>query len=87
MQAALTFDVALKGRGSQSTMLRKLLPLGRRGFVRSEDRIIAINGQPASAFTIDQLGTLFSQDGRVLWLTVIHEADTRSIRLILRKRL
>ncbi len=55
--------------------------------LRPEDTLVAINGQPASAFTIEQLGALFTQDGRVVWLTVKHEADTRSIRLILRKRL
>jgi len=55
--------------------------------LRAEDTVIAINGQPASAFTIDQLAALFSQDGRVLWLTVKKDADTRSIRLTLRKRL
>jgi hypothetical protein len=55
--------------------------------LRAEDTLIAINGQPASAFTIEQLGSLFTQDGRVVSLTVKRKADTRSIRLTLRKRL
>jgi hypothetical protein len=55
--------------------------------LRSGDTLTAINGQPASAFTIEQLASLLSQDGRVVWLTVKHNADTRSIRLILRRRL
>jgi hypothetical protein len=55
--------------------------------LRAEDALIALNGQPASAFTIEQLGALFTQGGRVVWLTVKHKSETRSIRLILRKRL
>jgi hypothetical protein len=55
--------------------------------LRAEDMLLAINGQPASTFTIEQIGALLSQDGRVVWLTVKRTTDIRSVRLALRKRL
>ena len=55
--------------------------------LRAGDTLTAINGQAAAAFTIEQLASLLSQDGRVVCLTVKRATDTRSIRLTLRKRL
>lgn len=55
--------------------------------LRAGETLAAINGQPASAFTIAQLSALLSQDGRELWLTVKRGVGTRSVHLTLRKRL
>jgi hypothetical protein len=55
--------------------------------LRTGDTLSAINGQPASSFTIEQLATLLSEDGRQLWLTVKRGAGSFSVHFTLRKRL
>jgi len=55
--------------------------------IHAEDRIIAVYGQPASSFTIEQLVALLSQDGRQVDLTVKRAENTRSVRVTLRRRL
>ena len=55
--------------------------------LRAGDTLTAINGQPASAFTIDQLADLLTEDGHELWLTAKRGADSRAVHLNLRKRL
>lgn len=55
--------------------------------IRPKDTLSAINGQAASAFSIEQLAKLFSEDGRDVWLTIQRGAETRSVQLKLRKRL
>jgi hypothetical protein len=55
--------------------------------LRAGDTLTAINSQPASAFNIEQLAALLSEDGSVIWLSVKRGADTRSVHLTLRRRL
>jgi hypothetical protein len=55
--------------------------------IRPNDTIIAINGQPASAFTMEQASQLLTEAGREIWLTVKRGATTRDTKLLLRKRL
>jgi C-terminal processing protease CtpA/Prc len=55
--------------------------------LRTGDTLSAINGQPASSFTIEQLSALLSEEGRQLWLTVKRGAGGFSVHFTLRKRL
>jgi hypothetical protein len=55
--------------------------------LRSGETLVAINGQPASAFTIEGLTALLAEDGRELSLTVKRGTEERSVQLPLRKRL
>lgn len=55
--------------------------------LRSNDEIVAINGQPASAFTIAQFNTMLTHDGTTLILSVRADGSLRPVTLHLRKRL
>jgi hypothetical protein len=55
--------------------------------IRPKDTIMAINGQPASAFAMEQVSQLLTEGGREIWLKVKRRATTQNIKLSLRKRL
>ncbi len=55
--------------------------------MRSTDTIIAINGQLASAFTMEQVSQLLTEAGREIWLTVKRGTRSQLIKVTLRKRL
>jgi hypothetical protein len=55
--------------------------------MRPADTIIAINGQMASAFTMEQVSQLLTEAGREIWLTVKRGTTTQVVKVLLRKRL
>jgi hypothetical protein len=55
--------------------------------IRPNDTIVAINGQPASAFTMEQASQLLTEAGREISLTVKRGATSQDIKLSLRTRL
>lgn len=55
--------------------------------IRSQDTIVAINGQPASAFAMEQVAQLLTETGREIWLKVKRGTTTQDIKLSLRARL
>jgi hypothetical protein len=55
--------------------------------IRSKDTVVAINGQPTSAFTVEQVSQLLTEAGREIWLTLKRGATTQVVKLSLRKRL
>jgi hypothetical protein len=55
--------------------------------MRPTDTIIAINGQMASAFTMEQVSQLLTEAGREIWLTVKRGTTTQVVKVLLRKRL
>jgi len=55
--------------------------------IRSKDTVVAINGQPTSAFTIEQVSQLLTEAGREIWLTLKRGATNQVVKLSLRKRL
>jgi len=55
--------------------------------IRSKDTVVAINGQPTSAFTIEQVSQLLTEAGREIWLTLKRGGTNQVVKLSLRKRL
>jgi hypothetical protein len=55
--------------------------------IRAKDTLTAINGQMASAFTMEQVSQLLTEAGREVWLTVKHGTTTQAVKVTLRKRL
>ena len=55
--------------------------------IRPKDTLTAINGQVASAFTMEQVSQLLTEAGREIWLTVKHGTTTQVVKVTLRKRL
>ena len=55
--------------------------------VKTGDKIVAVNGQPASAFTLEQMNKLLTESGGKLHLTIRRENESREVTLVLRQRL
>jgi hypothetical protein len=60
---------------------------GERAGIRPKDVIVAINNQPASAFTLQQVTQLFGESGRHVYLCLNRNGSTREVRLSLQSRL
>jgi Aspartyl protease/PDZ domain len=61
-------------------------PAAEAGF-KTGDKIVAINGQAADQFRIEQVQTMLTQAGKEHELTVMRGADLLSVKIKLRKRL
>lgn len=55
--------------------------------IRPKDTLTAINGQIASAFSMEQVSQLLTEAGREVWLTVKQGTTTQVVKVLLRKRL